>query len=140
MVYVVGSNCRGTKSPAAVSFTHSLPIISHSDTSDNDMLTFVISDVDSGALKLPVLLPVRAITMRLNTNCSSGSKLSLSSSTDTMKSLEVSPGVKVNVTGSNLKSLGSAVGRGRDGRRRGGEGTGGGEGGRDGRRRGGDGT
>ena len=57
-----------------------------------------------------------------------------------MKSLEVSPGVKVNVTGSNIKSLGSVVGRGGDGRRRGGEGTGGGEEGR-GReeRRGGDG-
>ena len=50
-------NCRGTKSPAAVSFTHSLPVISHSDTSDNDMLTFVISDVDSGALKLPGAAP-----------------------------------------------------------------------------------
>ena len=47
-----------------------------------------------------------------------------------MKSLEVSLGVKVNVTGSNLKSLGSAVGRGGDGRRRGGEGMGGGEEGR----------
>ena len=57
-----------------------------------------------------------------------------------MKSLEVSPGVKVNVTGSNLKSLGSVVGRGGDGRRRGGEGTGGGEEGRGWEeRRGGDG-
>ena len=137
-------NCRSTKSPAAVSFTHSLPVISHSDTSDNDMLTFVISDVDSGALKLPGAAPSESHHYEAQHKLFIWLQIVFVVLHRHHEVLGGLPGGKGQCDRIKLKVtwVCSRERRGGDGRRRGGEGRGGGEEGRggDGRRRGGEGT
>ena len=141
-------NCRGTKSP--VSFTHSLPVISHSDTSDNDMLTFVISDVDSGALKLPGAAPSESHHYEAQHKLFVWLQIVFVVLHRHHEVLGGLPGGKGQCDRIKLKVtwVCSREGRAReeerrggDGRRRGGEGTGGGEEGRgrEEERRGGDG-